>query len=973
MRTFNTKQATTAVMLLLAAIGMGSCTDRNEYDDNSVSGEGTICFTADETQDWDDSKATTRGVKIPDDLRTPMPFAQKLRGKTLYLTSQSVGGIDVKKPQRQPEELSLTEAETRGVQRTTPHTDIGILAFQYEGGTWQTKAATTTPNFLYNAQATESGTIWYLQGSDAGKKWPDYSKVLKFFAYSPWNQGSNSHGITLSASTKADAPTLTYAVPTNVADQQDLMTAESGETNYNATGTTALEFKHALAAIRFKMGQMPTGITVTKLSLSNIICNGSMTLGGSMTATSGTTTFSINVNFDTDNPTEYITTDQQVLLMVPQTLSSSNVLTMEYYLNSDDTKATQSVYINMTSHTWTAGRTYTYVISTADVYRDYIINIVPAQYQTSSDAKSNISYTVQSYYTYFREGDVNATKVPVPWEFVGYSTDGGLTWTTTKPAILSSDLSVKSNSFGTVQNQTGYFSIAKNVGTKVNMTPAKHTEALQNATPKGTVGDPWDLSTNSLASSGMAPQNTANCYVVSAPGRYRFPLVYGNAITNGTANTQAYNNALFRTSANRQITDPYIYNNTKDGTALLQPAEAFLLWEDEDIIVRDNQRSESDYTKRDVTLNEDKTYVEFTVTKEKIKQGNAVIGVVQYESNSATTLLWSWHIWFTDEDVTDAIKFGSYEFMPFVLGWVTTTSSKSSSLMGDQYTNMPERYLMVKIRQTAKNFEGEYAEATFSFTQSGFQRVFDDGDYMNGVGVFYQFGRKDPFPHDIRNSSYQLQGKGDDNYFTYAGPLGTAYNYVRNIAASTYQNSILHPNYLYRFGAYSYNNTTAVGTYNDWLNKTDEGKYVWWSGSETANQSTLVNPVKTVYDPCPPGFKVPPYEALVSHFNAKCYSRIVRTATNTTYLWDVINSQDESRHIAIPITGQRYNAHNDESSCGKLYNVNAVSYFWTSTTGDQSQSYVTYTDYSGYYPFNWVNTSGHGYRCNANSILPVRE
>ena len=33
-------------------------------------------------------------------------------------------------------------------------------------------------------------------------------------------------------------------------------------------------------------------------------------------------------------------------------------------------------------------------------------------------------------------------------------------------------------------------------------------------------------------------ENTANCYVISAPGTYRIPLVYGNAIKNQAANTR---------------------------------------------------------------------------------------------------------------------------------------------------------------------------------------------------------------------------------------------------------------------------------------------------------------------------------------------------------------------------------------------------------------------------------------------------
>lgn len=65
------------------------------------------------------------------------------------------------------------------------------------------------------------------------------------------------------------------------------------------------------------------------------------------------------------------------------------------------------------------------------------------------------------------------------------------------------------------------------VSAQIGTDNSPHTTALQSAIEKGTETAPYNLA-NQTGSSTV--QNTANCYVVSAPGYYCFPLVYGNAI-----------------------------------------------------------------------------------------------------------------------------------------------------------------------------------------------------------------------------------------------------------------------------------------------------------------------------------------------------------------------------------------------------------------------------------------------------------
>ena len=75
------------------------------------------------------------------------------------------------------------------------------------------------------------------------------------------------------------------------------------------------------------------------------------------------------------------------------------------------------------------------------------------------------------------------------------------------------------------------------MGTDIVDLAAERNKTLQNAAPLGTASAPYNLSN---ATGAAAVQNTANSYLISAPGHYMIPLVYGNAIKNGQTNSSAY-------------------------------------------------------------------------------------------------------------------------------------------------------------------------------------------------------------------------------------------------------------------------------------------------------------------------------------------------------------------------------------------------------------------------------------------------
>ena len=177
-------------------------------------------------------------------------------------------------------------------------------------------------------------------------------------------------------------------------------------------------------------------------------------------------------------------------------------------------------------------------------------------------------------------------------------------------------------------------------------------------------------------------QWTANCYMVHTAGDYKLPLVYGNAIKSGAANTAAYTGvsgmnttATFPRHDGEAIADPWIKNN---GITVTQ---AELLWQDAQGLVTA------------VGISGD--YLTLTVGKDAAEQeGNALVAAKDGEGN----VVWSWHIWVTKQtfaaaDLTtvDTGEGGHvYTVTPVNLGWV-----------GD--------------------------------------------DIYTGTNTFYQWGRKDPF------------------------------------------------------------------------------------------------------------------------------------------------------------------------------------------------------------------------------------
>ena len=156
-------------------------------------------------------------------------------------------------------------------------------------------------------------------------------------------------------------------------------------------------------------------------------------------------------------------------------------------------------------------------------------------------------------------------------------------------------------------------------------------------------------------------RETANSYVISKTGYYKFPLVYGNAITGDTINSSAYTNeggtyqADFVNYEGNKITSPYIEKDTG-----VSAVSASIEISDTDDII--DEIGITSYP------NEDCRFLRFRVKQVPSTGANAVISI----RNGANNIMWSWHIWLWKESLEPVEirnhEGNSYNILPVNLG-----------------------------------------------------------------------------------------------------------------------------------------------------------------------------------------------------------------------------------------------------------------------------------------------------------------
>ena len=543
-------------------------------------------------------------------------------------------------------------------------------------------------------------------------------------------------------------------------------------------------FNHALTAIQFKTGtNLPSGITIKSISFKNIYFKGEHhlgTIGENAWAVDQTQKkdFTLALNYASDGiPGKDITTPNNTFFLLPQALPSEAVLEVTMMINGQ--LKTLKKAIN--GKTWKQGEKIVYNLSSSKITQETFTLEAVATGTSNYDGTGNITYNIKSTKT---DGFGHSSFVPWTMEF---STDNGNTWTTNKPDFIT--LTMQENNGGTeAKTYTATFTPQEKTigGTSAEILKAR--PILSNV----------DLSHRDvLGNEHHNGQTTANCYVIHNPGTYKFPAIYGNAMKNGQDNKSAYNSSK---QGQQYILSPFI---NAYGQGITKPqidgiANACLIWQDTKDLI-----SEIKY---------ENNYVSFAVKKETIHNGNAIIAV----RDNSNTILWSWHIWVTEEDLTpieiENYQHYKYNILPVNLGWCGL----------DNATEYAQREVKIRIKQ-------QNSSKTVDFTLN--QKGHSEGDRKDGNCTFYQWGRKDPM---LPSNGL---GNTDKECFT------TDVNYKFKYGADgLYTNDIKE----YIRNPHKFNTRYYM----------DEQYLNLWStdNDKIGNNDDVV--VKTIYDPSPVGYSL---------------------------------------------------------------------------------------------------------------------
>lgn len=471
--------------------------------------------------------------------------------------------------------------------------------------------------------------------------------------------------------------------------------------------------------------------------------------------------------------------------------------------------------------------------------------------------------------------------------------------------------------------------------------PTKSTiNNLFPTTSKGTEGSPYNLSSKD---GGSTVENTANCYMVGAPGWYCFPLVYGNAITDESINADAYSlSTNIVNHLNKNIKNPYIKNN--DGIDLSN-VSVKLIWQDAEKLIVPSS------IEFDPTLFSGNGGIKFHINN--IQEGNAVIALIDnnakedkdvyldrgiYGKSGSTKAIWSWHIWATRfgfEDFEKDIRILNHEekafdVMPVNLGWCSG---------GKEIRYYKRRKCDIKFKL------GEYEIIRTIEQYPHF--VLPRGDHP-----YYQWGRKDPFvgsnlafgnkPRwNNEGTRYETDGKYNPPRL-YNEPESFANNVGRKHTKDCLDVLVKNPDKWHN----APRDPNDPSDFEKGFHSTNESYPYLWS-TEKGN--------KTVYDPCPPGYQVGDnsvFTGFTTHgqpakFPRDWYDVLESNMLSDYYTGSSINSQvlelytdtRKVQSITFPVTGYRdYDAKAEVTSYPKD-SYNGEGYVWFNIAQDPKNSY----------------------------------
>ena len=251
---------------------------------------------------------------------------------------------------------------------------------------------------------------------------------------------------------------------------------------------------------------------------------------------------------------------------------------------------------------------------------------------------------------------------------------------------------------------------------------------------------PIDLSLTDWNSRETYRRNTANCYIIRNEGTFQIPLVYGNAIKDNQINTESFYTAGIATDFQDSYgvpfnawSSPFIKDHASAQGKVIASAE--VLW--------------NDGTSTITNLSVDKNFLTFDV--ESFSPCNALIAVKDNDG----TVLWSWHLWLTNEDLTPKVITNAdgvdFKLMPCNLGWNGWTKDgkptsphyqwgRKDPFIANKKPSQKGNILFESVKDIQNQFVSHQNPKTFYYCENSWSWTSDEHPYfwdskMNGYSV----------------------------------------------------------------------------------------------------------------------------------------------------------------------------------------------------------------------------------------------
>jgi hypothetical protein len=245
----------------------------------------------------------------------------------------------------------------------------------------------------------------------------------------------------------------------------------------------------------------------------------------------------------------------------------------------------------------------------------------------------------------------------------------------------------------------------------------------------------------------------------------------------------------------------------------------------------------------------------FLVSVKQGVSGNVIVAA----GTSKNTVSWSWHLWITEYNPNGAHKLGDGIANKYIYS-EHISKGAVHRYKGTYWEKHPDTYIMDR--------------------NLGASSIGYPDDKRSGF-LYYQFGRKDPFFVDKDKYLYP-----EDNH-----EVSKSVAYSEANASNGVAYSVLHPLW---FIESQNNNWTSGNKYNP----SDYSSDIIWNDPKAKTNGT-----KSIFDPCPPGFRLPPKGGIFSDFgyNRNMDNTITNPSTNVTEL-----TSESSQDVSSLVRGFRF-------------------------------------------------------------------